>query len=92
MAQVIASRPSGLSRARINVILFICALLSIVTVRQLVMIQIYKRADNRDLGERAQEELQMHVVLQPRRGTIYDRDGAALAMNVYRDSLYVEPI
>src|SRR4051794_1069102 len=91
MAQVIASRPSGLSRARINVILLICGLLSIVTVRQLVMIQIYKRADNRDLGERAQAELQMHVVLQPRRGTIYDRNGAALAMNVYRDSLYVEP-
>src|SRR3712207_9495758 len=90
MAQVASSRPV-LSRARIHVLLLVCVLLSTLTTRQLVLIQIYKEVDNRDLHERAQQELAMHVVLQPRRGTIYDRNGAALAMNVFRGSLYVEP-
>lgn len=91
MAQVIASRPAGISRARINIIMLVSVLMSVLTVRQLVTIQVYKRAGDRNLTERAQQELSLHVVLQPRRGTIYDRNGAALAMNVYRDSLYVEP-
>ncbi|HZG65467.1 MAG TPA: hypothetical protein VEZ12_01915, partial [Herpetosiphonaceae bacterium] len=91
MAQVTSSRPAGISRARINVILLLSLLMSLLTVRQLVTIQVYKHVGDRNLTERAQLELQKHVVLQPRRGTIYDRNGAALAMNVYRDSLYVEP-
>jgi len=91
MAQIASSRPVGISRGRINVILLISLLLSALTVRQLVTIQVYKQVGGRDLDARAQAELQMHVVLQPRRGTIYDRNGAAMAMNVYNDSLYVEP-
>ena len=91
MAQVTSSRPAGISRARINVILLLSLLMSLLTVRQLVTIQVYQHVGDRNLTERVQLELQKHVVLQPRRGTIYDRNGAALAMNVYRDSLYVEP-
>jgi cell division protein FtsI (penicillin-binding protein 3) len=91
MAQIASSKPAGISRARINVILVVSILLSTLTARQLVEIQVYKRDGERDLSERARQELEMHVVLQPRRGTIYDRTGAALAINVYRDSLYVEP-
>jgi cell division protein FtsI (penicillin-binding protein 3) len=91
MAQVTSSRPAGISRARINVIMLVSILMSLLTVRQLVTIQVHKRSGDRNLTERAQQELSLHVVLQPRRGTIYDRNGAALAMNVYRDSLYVEP-
>ncbi len=91
MATVASSRPAGISHRRINAILLICMLLAILTTRQLVVIQVYKQVDDRNLGQRAQDELSLHVVLQPRRGTIYDRDGAALALNVYRDSLYVEP-
>jgi cell division protein FtsI (penicillin-binding protein 3) len=91
MAQLVSSKPAGISRTRINVIMIVSLLLSTLTARQLVEIQIYKRDGERDLSERARQELEMHVVLQPRRGTIYDRNGAALAMNVNRDSLYAEP-
>jgi cell division protein FtsI/penicillin-binding protein 2 len=91
MAQVTASRPAGISRARINIIMLVSVVMSLLTVRQLVTIQVYKQSGSRNLSERVQQELSMHVVLQPRRGTIYDRNGAALAMNVYRESLYVEP-
>ncbi len=91
MAQVASSRPSGISRRRINVILLICLLLSLLTTRQLVIIQIYQNVDGRDLTDYMKSELTLHRVLQPRRGTIYDRNGAALALNVYNDSLYVEP-
>ena len=91
MAQVVSSRPAGISRARVNVLLIVCLGLTLVTGRQLAVIQIGKQVDGRNLTERAQSELALHHVLQPRRGTIYDRNGAALAMNIYRDSLYVEP-
>ena len=91
MAYVTASRPTGISRTRMHVILLVCLLLALLTSRQLVTIQVYKNVHDRNLTERAQQELALHKVLQPRRGTIYDRNGAALAMNVYGDSLYVEP-
>ncbi len=90
MAQV-TTRPSGISRTRINVVLLVCLVLSALTTRQLVVIQVLKQANGRDLEARAQQELRKYVVLQPRRGTIYDRNGAALAMNIDRDSVYVDP-
>jgi len=91
MAQVVSSRPAGISRTRVNALLLVCFLLTAATGRQLVVIQIGKQVDGRDLSANVERELSLHHVLQPRRGTIYDRNGAALAMNVYRDSLYVEP-
>ena len=51
MAQVASSRPSGISRTRINVILLICVLLSLATTRQLVIIQIYRNVDDRNLTD-----------------------------------------
>jgi hypothetical protein len=57
MAQVTASRPAGISRARINIIMLVSVLMSVLTVRQLVTIQVYKRAGDRNLTERAQQEL-----------------------------------
>ncbi len=92
MAQIASSKPAGISRRRINVIMIVSIMLSLFTARQLVEIQVYKRDGERDLSERARQELEMHVVLQPRRGTIYDRNGSALALNMYNDSLYVEPL
>ena len=91
MAQVVSSRPAGISRTRINVLLLIAMLMAVATTRQLVVIQVRKVVDNRQLDVKVQEELTLRRVLQPRRGTIYDRNGAALALNVYRDSLYIEP-
>ena len=66
MAQVTSSRPAGISRARINVILLLSLLMSLLTVRQLVTIQVYQHVGDRNLTERVQLELQKHVVLQPR--------------------------
>lgn len=91
MAQAVSTRPVGIGRSRINVVLLVCVVLSALTARQLVQIQVLKEAKGRNLEERVQQELRKHVILQPRRGTIYDRNGVALAMNVNNDSVYVDP-
>lgn len=88
---IASSRPSGLSRRRINVVLLVCVVLSLLTFRQLFTIQVLQQAKGRDLNAEVNQELTKYVVLQPRRGTIYDRDGVALAMNVDRESVYVDP-
>lgn len=64
---------------------------TLLTTQQLVRIQVYQELKGRQLNELVQAELQAHEVLQPRRGTIYDRNGVALAMNVNMPSLYVDP-
>ncbi|GAC1536091.1 MAG: penicillin-binding protein 2 [Herpetosiphon sp.] len=91
MAQVATTQPHGISRTRINVVLLVCVLLSLLTTRKLVTIQVIKQANGHDLAARAEQELTKYVVLQPRRGTITDRNGIVLAMNVDRDSLYIDP-
>lgn len=65
--------------------------MTLVVSQQLVRVQIYQELRGRQLNELVQQELQAHEVLQPRRGTIYDRNGVALAMNVNMPSLYVDP-
>ncbi|MBF0618998.1 MAG: penicillin-binding protein [Candidatus Omnitrophica bacterium] len=52
------------------------------------MIQVF-RADY--LAEKAEKQHNHVVELEPRRGTIYDRDMRALALNVGAYSLYVNP-
>jgi cell division protein FtsI (penicillin-binding protein 3) len=64
--------------------------ITLLLAQQLVKIQVYQELKGRQLGELAQDELTRHDVLQPRRGTIYDRNGVALAMNVNMPSLYVD--
>ncbi len=91
MAQVASSRPNGISRTRINVVLLLCVALSLMTVRQLVTIQIRKQYDGYDLQAKAEQELTKYVILQPRRGMISDRNGVPLALNVDRDSVYIDP-
>src|SRR5687767_987687 len=91
MATITTSRPSEISLSRVHVILLVCMVMAAATTRQLIVIQEHQHVDDRNLPKQAQAELTLHRVLQPRRGTIYDRSGSALALNVYRDSLYVEP-
>jgi cell division protein FtsI (penicillin-binding protein 3) len=91
MSQVTAPQRTAISSWRINILLLIVLLGSFVIARQLVTIQVFGEHRGRQLDELAQNELNKHVVLQPRRGTIFDRNGVALAMNVDKPSLYVDP-
>lgn len=88
---VVPSRRAAVPRWRINVLLLVVLLASLVTSGQLVTVQVLGKHRGRALNQLAQNELEQHVVLQPRRGTIYDRNGVALAMNVNKQSLYVDP-
>ncbi len=90
MAQLSAPQRTPVTRVRINVLLLAVACITILLAQQLVKIQVYQELKGRQLGELAQNELTRHDVLQPRRGTIYDRNGVALAMNVNMPSLYVD--
>ncbi len=45
-----------------------------------------------ELRERAEEQHQRRIKLAPRRGAIYDRDGAELAVSVDVDSVWVSPL
>ncbi len=85
------SRRAAVPRWRINVLLLVVIVASLVMSRQLVVVQVLGEHRGVALNELAQNELTQHVVLQPRRGTIYDRNGVALAMNVNKPSLYVDP-
>ena len=85
------SQRSAVPKWRINVLLLVVLLGSLIMSRQLVVVQVAGDYNGRQLDTLAQDELAQHVVLQPRRGTIYDRNGVALAMNVNKQSLYVDP-
>lgn len=91
MAQSGISRRAAVPRWRINVLLIFILLASFITSRQLVVVQVLGEHRGRQLDVLAREELATHTVLQPRRGTIYDRNGVALAMNINKPSLYVDP-
>lgn len=91
MAQQVAARPTVIPRWRINILLFVVLIMALALGQQLVQVQVFQQLRGRNLDQLAQQELQAHEVLQPRRGTIYDRNGVALAMNVNRPSLYVDP-
>jgi cell division protein FtsI (penicillin-binding protein 3) len=90
MAQISTPRPTPVPRWRVNILLLVVVALTIAMTQQLVQIQVNQELRGRQLDELAQNELTRHEVLQPRRGTIYDRDGNALAMNVNMPSLYVD--
>jgi cell division protein FtsI (penicillin-binding protein 3) len=90
MAQVSVPQRTPITRARINVLLLVIVIMVVLLSQQLVQIQVRQELKGRKLDEMAQSELTRHEVLQPRRGTIYDRNGVALAMNVNMPSLYVD--
>jgi cell division protein FtsI/penicillin-binding protein 2 len=90
MAQVSIPQQTPITRRRINVLLLLVLVFAILTAQQLVQIQVRQELKGRALDDLAQSELTRHDVLQPRRGTIYDRNGVALAMNVNMASLYVD--
>ena len=69
------------------VFLFLLACLTIFSIR-LVLIQIFRSSY---LTALAQKQQNYFIDLEPRRGTIYDRNLRPLALNVAVDSLYAKP-
>lgn len=82
------ARPVRLRRWRVNALLLLAALIIGRVVWQLFDLQIVQQ---RDLSARARAEIDRTITLQPSRGTIRDRMGNALALDVERESLYVVP-
>lgn len=85
-----ATKPARvrLARWRINVVLLLCLLLIARVVVRLGELQVVRHAE---LSERARQEIDQQITLQPTRGLITDRLGNVLAMDVDRESLWVIP-
>ncbi|NTU78798.1 MAG: penicillin-binding protein 2 [Chloroflexales bacterium] len=77
-----------LSRWRINVVLLICMLMVGRVVLRLGELQVVR---HEELRAKAFAEIDQQITLQPTRGTITDRLGNVLAMDVDRESLWVIP-
>ena len=56
-----------------------------ILVSRLVTLQVFRAEE---LGERAERQYQQKVVLTPKRGSIFDRNGRTMAINVDAPSLY----
>lgn len=76
-----------ISRWRINAILLVTVLLSLGVVVRLGDVQVVQHDQ---LSAAARSEIDRTVTLQPRRGMIRDRMGNPLAIDVDRESLYVD--
>ncbi|HEX5688692.1 MAG TPA: penicillin-binding protein 2, partial [Roseiflexaceae bacterium] len=83
-----SSRPVTLSRWRINALLLVALFVIGRIILQLGNIQVLQHAE---LSERANSEIDRRVTIQPSRGVIRDRLGNVLALDVDRESLYVNP-
>lgn len=82
------SRPVSIRRWRINAVLMIALL---VFARIFVRLGDLQVVQHEQLSSMARREIDKQVTLQPRRGTIRDRLGNVLALDVDRESLYVVP-
>lgn len=82
------TRPVRLRRWRINVLLIVAALIVVQIIAQLVNYQVVQQ---QKLATMAAREIDRTVTLNPQRGTIRDRSGNVLALDVERESLYVVP-
>lgn len=83
-----ATKSVAISRWRINAILVLAAVsIAIVAVR-LANLQVVQSAR---LSQMASREIKQQLPLNPRRGTIRDRAGNVLALDVDRESLFAVP-
>lgn len=76
-----------ISRWRINLILLVVVLIGFRVTVRLGDVQVVQ---HEQLATAARSEIDRTVTLQPRRGVIRDRMGNALAIDVDRESLYVD--
>lgn len=77
-----------LPRWRMQVLFVVTLLIAIRVVARLVEVQVVRQAQ---LATMARREIDQQIVIQPSRGTITDRMGNVLAMDVDRESLWVIP-
>ena len=68
--------------------LFLFALIVVLFFGKLVWLQVIKAPG---FTEQAQAQRTSKIVLEPRRGTIYDRNGVVLATSVDATTIYVNP-
>src|SRR5215470_9182454 len=83
-----STRPVTLSRWRINAVLLVAMLAIGRIVFQLADVQLVQ---HEYLSGKARAEIDRRVTIQPRRGVIRDSKGNVLALDVDRESLYVNP-
>lgn len=82
------SQPTTISRWRLNAILLVLAILFGRVSVQLGDVQLVRGPD---LRERAREEIDRNIFIQPTRGVIRDRKGNVLALDVQYSSLFAQP-
>jgi cell division protein FtsI (penicillin-binding protein 3) len=81
-------KPVAISRWRINAVLLTALLAMIVVTVRLGNLQVVQSSE---LSSMARGEIEQQQTIPPRRGTIRDRAGNVLALDVERESLYVVP-
>jgi cell division protein FtsI (penicillin-binding protein 3) len=84
-----STRSVTISRWRINVVLLVVMLIIGRITLQLGNLQLVQ---HEYLSGKARAEIDRRVTIQPRRGVIRDSKGNVLALDVDRESLYVNPI
>jgi stage V sporulation protein D (sporulation-specific penicillin-binding protein) len=77
-----------LAKKRIAFLLFGALLLSFGLVLRVFYLQVFRAGW---LKEQAERQRFRNVVISPRRGTIYDRNGNALALSIDAECVYVIP-
>src|SRR5437867_90068 len=82
------NRPVAISRWRMNAVLLVAVLALVGIAGRLGNLQIVQR---QSLVSRARAEIDQQISIPPRRGTIRDRAGNVLALDVDRESLFVQP-
>ena len=75
-------------RGRIVVVFLIMGLAFALVVLRLLYLQVFERSR---LAARAEHQQEQVVVLEPKRGTIYDRMNRELAVSLDVDSVYGDP-
>ncbi len=73
---------------RITIIFLVLMICIVILIGRLAYIQIFQFTDWNHLAQRQHQKV---LVLQPKRGTIYDRNREVLAMSIDAESVYAHP-
>lgn len=84
----LASFAGALESNRYAAILGLFAFFVVLVFGKLVYLQVIKAAE---YSEQATESRTSYLTIEPRRGTIYDRNGVVLATSVDATTIYVDP-
>lgn len=78
----------NISRWRVYTLFVVCILVTGSVALRLMQVQVFERDD---WASKASAEINQHIMLDARRGTITDRFGNVMAMTIDRESLWVVP-